>query len=236
MKTSSALKSILVLVCILLLRIQVYSQPREYRPMLPADRIEQLQNDLNLSESQIAKVNTILEEQKIEMDGLINALEDARTAMMKKKKETEEKIADLLDSKQKEKFEEIQKHRYYRPDKRRDRPDGGRDGRNQPRMSQADRPPMPEPISPEEQVERLKEVLNLTDVQAVKVKAIFEEQKKEMQKLFEAEQDDPSVMHEKMKKIDGRIAVLLDDKQKEKFAKMQKQHGRRFGERPDHGE
>jgi hypothetical protein len=70
--------------------------------------------------------------------------------------------------------------------------------------------------------------MNLTDVQAVKVKAIFEEQKKEMQKLFESAQDDPSVMHEKMKKIDGRIAALLNDKQKEKFAEMKKQHGKRF--------
>lgn len=236
MKTSSAMKSILVLVCILLLLIQVYSQPRESRQMLPADRIEQLQKDLNLSEVQIAKVNTILEEQKTEMNKLLKALEDARTAIMKKKKETEEKISDLLDSKQKEKFEEIQKYRYYRPDKRRDRPGGRRDGRDQPRMSQADRPPMPGPISPEEQVERLKEELNLTDVQAVKVKAIFEEQKKEMQKLFEAAQYDPSVMLEKMKKIDGRIADLLNNEQKEKFAEMKKQHGMRFDERPDHGE
>jgi Spy/CpxP family protein refolding chaperone len=190
---------------------------------------EQLQKDLNLSEAQIAKVKTILEEQKTEMEKLINALEDAHTAIMKKKKETEERIADVLDGMQKEKFEEIQKHRHDGPDER-------RDGRGQPRMPQADLPPMPGPISPEEQVERLKEELNLTDAQAVKVKAIFDEQKKEMQKSCEAAQDDPSVMHEKMKKIDERIAALLNDKQKEKFAEMQKQHGRRFDERPEHGE
>jgi hypothetical protein len=91
------------------------------------------------------------------------------------------------------------------------------------------------PVSPEEQTERFKDELNFTDAQIVKVRAICEEQK-EMQKLCEAAQDDPSMMHEKMKKIDGRIATLLNDKQKAKFAEMQKQHSRRFDERPEHGE
>jgi Spy/CpxP family protein refolding chaperone len=202
--------------------------------MTPANRAEQLQKDLNLSDAQTAKVKTILEEQKAEMERLVKALEDVRTAMMKKGKETEKKIVDLLKSEQKEKFEEIQKHRFDRSNERRS--DERRDDQDQPRMSQADRPPMPGPISPEEQVERLKKELNLTDVQAVKIKAIFEEQKKEMQKSCESTQDDPIVIHEKMKKIDERIAALLNDKQKEKSAEMQKQHSRRFDERPEHGE
>jgi periplasmic protein CpxP/Spy len=190
MKITSALKSIIVLVCALIFQTYVYAQQWEHRLMSPANRAEQLQRDLNLSDRQTTKLKTILEEQKAEMEEFVKALEDARMAMMKNRKETEEKIVDLLDSKQKEKFEEIQKHRH-------DRPDGRRDDRDQPRIPQADFPPMPEPISPEEQVERLKEELNLIDAQALRVKAIFEEQKNEMQKSCETAQDDPSVMHEK---------------------------------------
>jgi hypothetical protein len=74
------------------------------------------------------------------------------------------------------------------------------------------------------------------------VKAIFEDQEKEMQKLFESSEGDPMAMRETMMKrereVDEKIASLLNAEQKQKFLELQKQRRKRFDEhrRDDQGE
>jgi Spy/CpxP family protein refolding chaperone len=84
-------------------------------------------------------------------------------------------------------------------------------------------PPMPPPDC----LERLQKDLNLTDIQLEKVKIILDEQKKEIDKVWKASEDERTAMHElmitKKKEADKKIVALLDNKQKEKFTEMQNQ-------------
>jgi Spy/CpxP family protein refolding chaperone len=97
-------------------------------------------------------------------------------------------------------------------------------------------PRMPAPPSPAERAEQLKKELNLTDAQTAKMKAIFQDQEKGMQKLFESADGDPMAMRETFMKaereVEKKITALLNDEQRKKFAELQKQRRRRFDERP----
>ena len=90
-------------------------------------------------------------------------------------------------------------------------------------------------LTPLERAEQLKDELNLTDEQTSKVKAVFEEQDKEMKKLFEKSEDDRAAMRDTMlkkrKETDQKITSLLNAEQKKKFEELQKQRQKRLEER-----
>jgi Spy/CpxP family protein refolding chaperone len=115
----------------LVLQISAFSQPPMPAPgqgrLSPAERAEQLKDELNLTEAQTAKVKLIFEEQHKEMRKLQQQSEDERMAMrdsmMKNRKEADEKILALLNDKQKEAFKELQKHHRSKRDDRTPPPD-----------------------------------------------------------------------------------------------------------------
>jgi Spy/CpxP family protein refolding chaperone len=225
-KKTLVLKSMITLICVLIFHTQLYGQPEEHRSIPPPDCPERLQKDLNLTEAQMEKVKSIFNDQKNEMDAMMKASDDERRtrheSMMKKRKETDERIIALLNEKQKEKFAEMQKKHEEISDEhqRGDRPRL----HERHHMSRESRPPMLGPMFSEEHIAMLKDALTLTDSQIAKVKAIFSEQEKEMQQHQDLRQDDPRAkderMMEKRKEIDGKITAILSAEQKQKYEEL----------------
>jgi Spy/CpxP family protein refolding chaperone len=204
------------------------------------DRIEQLQKDLNLSDAQIAKIKAIMDAKKVEMDKLAKASENeykvTHEAMMKIKKETDEKITALLTKEQKETFTEMQKKQCEKFNRRQE------ETHCQPPMfghiPPEDQPPLP----PEEFVKELKKELNFTSDQETKIQKILEAQSEEVKKMFESAKKDREAkreemkkereaMHEKMEKqrkeTDAKISAVLTDNQKKKYEELQKKNSQR---------
>ena len=81
-------------------------------------------------------------------------------------------------------------------------------------------------LSPEERVKTLKDSLNLTDQQLVKVQKVLEEQQADMMMNFEINQRDRDAIRKGMteitEKTDKKIAAILDAKQKKKYEEMSK--------------
>ncbi len=79
-------------------------------------------------------------------------------------------------------------------------------------------------MTPEERANQLKERLKLNDEQTAKVKNIYSEFFKDMQKLREENTGDRqemrTTMRKKIEEVDKKIEKLLTDKQKEEFQKM----------------
>jgi Spy/CpxP family protein refolding chaperone len=110
----------------------------------------------------------------------------------------------------------------------------------------------PKPPSPAERAEQLKKDLGLNAVQTTKIKAIYEEQEKEMRKSFGPPPDapmdeppgpppgDPEEMRGKMmkqqKELSAKIAKVLTPEQKKKFDELEKERMKRMEERPGPGE
>jgi Spy/CpxP family protein refolding chaperone len=109
----------------------------------------------------------------------------------------------------------------------------------------------PKPMSAAERTEQLRKQLDLTDAQAVKIKALFEAQEKEMNKEFGPPHGDPQApppgemqgpppgpppggsmgepgemqkkMQDKQKEFDGKISSVLTKEQKKKYDEIQKE-------------
>ncbi len=81
-------------------------------------------------------------------------------------------------------------------------------------------------MTPEERANRLKDSLALSDSQYAKVKAIYEENQKTVQTLFEKNQGDRDAMFAEMSKVraktDSTIELLLNKKQKARYEEMKK--------------
>jgi Spy/CpxP family protein refolding chaperone len=75
--------------------------------------------------------------------------------------------------------------------------------------------------------QRLKEELNLDEVQTEQVHKIYEDAHVALMKTFEASRDNPQAMRtqasEMMAKMDEKIEALLTEKQKEKFQQIKKE-------------
>lgn len=101
-------------------------------------------------------------------------------------------------------------------------------------LSHATSSAQPVRMSPGERTAELKKELGLTDQQATNVKAILEEQQREMQKVFEGG-DEREVRREKMIKItrstDEKIMALLTEGQKKRYEELLKERRSRFEER-----
>jgi Spy/CpxP family protein refolding chaperone len=84
--------------------------------------------------------------------------------------------------------------------------------------------PGPRPRSVDDQLKSLKKDLTLTDEQVGKIKPILEEQQKEMDALRDKAQGDRTAMFEKFREIreksDKKIMEVLNEGQKEKYAKI----------------
>lgn len=103
----------------LLPTVSAVAQPMR---MSPEERTAQLKKELSLTEEQAAKVRTILDEAQKESQKLFESSGGDRAAlrerMMKKAKETDEKISALLNEDQKVKFADLQKQRRARFEQR----------------------------------------------------------------------------------------------------------------------
>lgn len=80
-------------------------------------------------------------------------------------------------------------------------------------------------MSPERQLQRLNENLNLTDDQKSQIKPILEDRQKAMEQLHNdssmSEDDKRAKMHSLMEDSNTKIRAVLNDDQKQKFDKMQ---------------
>lgn len=94
-------------------------------------------------------------------------------------------------------------------------------------------------MGPEQQLQHMSEVLNLTGDQKDQVRTILQGRQQQMQSLRSdsslSEEDRRGKMHSIFEESNGRIRALLNDDQKQKFDQMQ-QHMRDRGPRPDRGE
>jgi hypothetical protein len=100
-------------------------------PMDPAQRTAELTRKLNLTSDQQAKVQTILEAQRSQMesarqDSSSSAQQDRRAKMMDIRKGTDTQIRSVLDSNQQKKWDDMQARReQWGQDHRRGGPEGG---------------------------------------------------------------------------------------------------------------
>jgi Spy/CpxP family protein refolding chaperone len=90
-------------------------------------------------------------------------------------------------------------------------------------------------LSPDERAAELKTLLKLSDEQATKVKSIYEQQDKEMRKLFESAAGDRAAMREAMQKsakeTDEKILALLNEEQQSKYKQLVEERRSRFEQR-----
>jgi Spy/CpxP family protein refolding chaperone len=90
-------------------------------------------------------------------------------------------------------------------------------------------------VSPEQQLKRMSKEFNLTADQQSKVKPILVDQRKKMDSVRDDSSLDRSAMRDKMMQIrkdtNGQIRALLDDKQKEKWDKLQQEREERMQNR-----
>jgi Spy/CpxP family protein refolding chaperone len=106
-------------------------------PMSPDDRLKQMTKDFDLTADQQAKIKPILVDQQKQMDDLRNNSsgdrQSMRGQMMKIQQDTNTQIRALLDDKQKDKFDQMEKDRQARMQNRRGGPGGpgGPGGDNQ---------------------------------------------------------------------------------------------------------
>lgn len=92
-----------------------------------------------------------------------------------------------------------------------------------------------QPPTAEEQTARLTKLLNLTEEQQGKVKAILEEQHQQMSKMREdssiAREDRFAKMKEMREKVHNQIKDVLNEDQKKRFAEWEQQRGDRMRQR-----
>ncbi len=90
-------------------------------------------------------------------------------------------------------------------------------------------------LSPDERAAELKTLLKLSDEQTTKVKSIFEQQDKEVRKLFESAAGDRAAMREAMQKnareTDEKILALLNAEQQTKYKQWVDERRARFEQR-----
>ena len=81
------------------------------------------------------------------------------------------------------------------------------------------------PMSPDQQLQRMSEHLNLTDDQKQQIKPILEDRQKQMEQLHAdnsmSREDKRTKMHSLMEDSNSKIRAVLNDDQKQKFDKMQ---------------
>ncbi|MBN1398919.1 MAG: hypothetical protein JXA06_12875 [Bacteroidetes bacterium] len=98
--------------------------------------------------------------------------------------------------------------------------------RVQPPMS-----PKQRPMPPGELIEVLKEELNLTSEQELKIQEILDAQALETKKMAESEKKERNALRKKMEKqrkeTDAKISALLTDEQKKIYEKLQKKRHQR---------
>ena len=91
------------------------------------------------------------------------------------------------------------------------------------------------PMSVDDRVKRMTKALNLTTHQQTKVKSILEDEQKKAQDLRNDSGNDRQAMRQKMMQLrqdtGDQVRALLDDKQKGKFDKMEKQRQDRMQNR-----
>jgi Spy/CpxP family protein refolding chaperone len=90
-------------------------------------------------------------------------------------------------------------------------------------------------MSPDEQLKRMTKDLDLTADEQAKIKPILVDEQKKMEDLRNDSGGDRQAMRQKMMQIrqDGndQVRTLLDDKQKEKFDKLEQQREGRMHDR-----
>jgi Spy/CpxP family protein refolding chaperone len=83
------------------------------------------------------------------------------------------------------------------------------------------------PMSPDEQLKRMTKELNLTSDEQGKIKPILVDEQKKMEEVRSDSSLDRQTMREKMMQIrrdsNDQVRALLDDQQKEKFDKLERE-------------
>ena len=88
-------------------------------------------------------------------------------------------------------------------------------------------------LTPQERLKNLKDKLNLTEEQSVKVEKILTSSDKEMQELRKSNNMDRAKFREIMEKSDNEILKVLNDKQKTEYNKILEERRSRRPKRVD---
>ena len=119
---STILKISLLAMLALLLQQSVLAQGPGRGRLSPSERAAELKKELNLSDEQTAKIQTIYEQQEKEMRALFETSGGDRAAMreamQQKVKETDEKILSLLNAEQQKKYKSFVEERRARLERR----------------------------------------------------------------------------------------------------------------------
>lgn len=129
MSHSSIPNIALMFVAVLFLQSFAFAQS-EHRPppppmggqMPPGDPVKEMKRVLQLTDEQTAKIEKIFDSQRDAMEKMMDASDAEREAMRasmeKSRKETDEKISNILTEKQRQKFLEMKKkHQQRRPER-----------------------------------------------------------------------------------------------------------------------
>ncbi|HUI42023.1 MAG TPA: hypothetical protein VL523_08650 [Terriglobia bacterium] len=88
-------------------------------------------------------------------------------------------------------------------------------------------------MTPDEQLQRMSERLNLTEDQKSQIKPMLEDRQKQMESLRAdtslSQEDRRAKMHSMMQDFHTKVSAVLTDEQKQKFEEMQQRQGRGRG-------
>jgi Spy/CpxP family protein refolding chaperone len=247
------LRMLTVVACTTLVLVSASGQPRGMGPMLPQERAEQLQELLGLTDAQAASIRQILQTSRKVIVAAFEAEEQMRFSMRSAtkmiRKEADQQILAILDSRQKEQYVDMPERQLgvggVQPLGMSDPwlteiveipkdPFGG--GPTSGPLHPEARPPfgrgalLEVPFSPTrpmfaaDRAARLQDRLGLTDAQTSKIESLFLTQGKEIRKVWESMLDSLEILHARLVKerreVDNEIARLLTDEQREKYREI----------------
>ncbi len=187
---------------LLLAHSAIAQRPEGNRIPSPAERLEKMADQLNLSPDQRAKSKSVMEKSGPEIREIIakgrqNASEAERTKVRDLLKTQSDEIASILTPEQREKFKQSREQRNGQP-------------------------------SPEERLQRMTSALSLTADQQAKVKSIMDTHGPKLREIMAKGRDNASDAEkeqakELIKKQFEEIADVLTPEQKAKFKEFREQ-------------
>lgn len=169
--------------------------------------LARLQENLDLTDAQVADLRAIFEEQHAKFQALRDDTPEDREARRETfrelRAETHQRISAVLTEEQQERLEELGRShgRFHGPR-------GGHD--------------------PERHLARLQEELDLTDEQVAELRAIFEDQRAKFEALHERAPDDPDARHEAFgelhAEIHERVSAVLTEEQRQRLEELMRSH------------
>ena len=168
--------------------------------------LARLQEELNLTDSQVTQLRAIFEKKHEEFQALHAMAPEDREARREEFRElwaeTRASVSEVLTDEQEARLEELHESRGHH----------GFHG----------------PGDPERHLTRLQEELDLTDAQVAELRTIFEEQRPKFEALHESAPEDREAGREAFMELRAetheRLSAVLTEEQRERFGELMKSH------------